>query len=336
MISVALCTYNGERYIEEQLLSIIHQTEKVDEIVVCDDCSVDNTIKRVEQIAVEHPEIKFNINVNEQNFGVTKNFEKAILLCQGDIVFLSDQDDEWYPNKVASIVRWFENNSQKSVVFSNAELINEQGSRYDGKTTFDYFGFTKKQLYYIDKGFALELLCCMPRITGATMAIKRESIRPFAKYATPHIIHDTLLAIEALSNNYLGYISESLMKYRIHHNQEVGIRVFQKLKEKTLFDMHPFSRIICEEFLNIPFFSIEQKLRIEFLKERIDIQNSISGFVLCKYIPKYVCFYGIFAVIFIIKDYEKIFQYRQNKIIDSLKYRCRKLFNRISTTHNID
>src|SRR5574344_1867255 len=153
MISVALCTYNGEKYIEEQLLSIIHQTEKVDEIVVCDDCSVDNTIKKVEHIAVEHPEITFNIKVNEQNLGVTKNFEKAIFLCKGDIVFLSDQDDVWNPNKVASIVQWFEKHPDKSTVFTNAILIDEQGSLYHDKTTFYYFGFTKKQLYYIDKGF---------------------------------------------------------------------------------------------------------------------------------------------------------------------------------------
>lgn len=328
MISVALCTYNGEKYIEEQLLSIIHQTEKVDEIVVCDDCSVDNTIKRVEHIAVEHPEFTFNINVNEQNLGVSKNFEKAIFLCKGDIVFLSDQDDVWNPNKVASIVQWFEKHPDKTTVFTNAILIDEQGSLYHDKTTFYYFGFTKKQLYYIDKGFALELLCCMPRITGATMAIRRETIKPFAKYATPHVIHDTLLAVEALSNNSLGYIPESLMKYRVHHNQEVGIRVFENLKEKTLFDMYPFSRIICEEFLNIPFLSSEQKLRIEFFKERINIQNYICGFVLCKYLRKYVYFYGRFAIVFIIKDYEKIFIYRQQKITDSLKYRCHKLFNR--------
>ena len=128
--SVALCTYNGAKYIEEQIRSILDQTLPVDEIVVCDDGSTDETPQIVEEIAKD-VSVDIHVYRNDNNLGVCANFQKAVDLCQGDIVFLSDQDDIWYPHKVKTIVDWFDNNPNKSVVFSNADLIDY----YD---TFNY------------------------------------------------------------------------------------------------------------------------------------------------------------------------------------------------------
>lgn len=94
MISVAMCTFNGEKYIKEQIESIINQSLVPDEIVICDDCSKDNTINIIKETLANWSG-KANLIINEDNLGYRKNFEKAISLCNGDIIFLSDQDDVW-------------------------------------------------------------------------------------------------------------------------------------------------------------------------------------------------------------------------------------------------
>ena len=106
-ISIAICTYNGVRFVEEQILSILKQDLPVSEIVVCDDGSKDDTMTIVKNISYQYPEIKWNIQQNSSNIGVVKNFEKAIRLCTGDIIFLSDQDDIWYHNKTKVMVDYF-------------------------------------------------------------------------------------------------------------------------------------------------------------------------------------------------------------------------------------
>ena len=106
-ISVALCTYNGEKYLHQQIDSILNQTVPVHEIVVCDDGSNDQTSKILTQYQTKFPEV-FKIHFNTENLRSVKNFEKAISLCTGDIIFLSDQDDIWEENKVEVFIKYFD------------------------------------------------------------------------------------------------------------------------------------------------------------------------------------------------------------------------------------
>ena len=105
-LSVAFIVYNGSNYMEQQLDSILNQTVKVDEIVVCEDNSTDNTKEILEKYNKSNPGL-FKILHNTQNLGSNKNAEKAIQHCTGDIVFLSDQDDEWFDNKVSFLRNFF-------------------------------------------------------------------------------------------------------------------------------------------------------------------------------------------------------------------------------------
>ena len=93
-LSVAMCTYNGSRHLSEQLESIGTQTRLPDELVICDDCSSDDTIRIIERFSASAP-FAVRLEINTQNLGSTKNFEKAIRLCQGDLIALADQDDVW-------------------------------------------------------------------------------------------------------------------------------------------------------------------------------------------------------------------------------------------------
>jgi glycosyltransferase involved in cell wall biosynthesis len=103
-ISVALCTYNGEKYIKEQIISILKQSKRVDEIIISDDNSSDTTLKIVNDL-LSDCDIAHKICTHETNIGVTRNFMECISKCSGDIIFTCDQDDVWKKNKVEKMIK---------------------------------------------------------------------------------------------------------------------------------------------------------------------------------------------------------------------------------------
>lgn len=224
MISVALCTYNGERYIRQQIESILDQTLSVDEIVICDDGSTDHTLSIIESLR-ESTKTDIRIHRNETTLGVCANFQKAVNLCKGDIIFLSDQDDVWHNDKVETIVNYFNHNPQTQVVFSDGQLIDGSGKAISNGTLWRCFGVNSKCLKQIENGFGMEIFAFENRATGATMAIRRnfEYTSSFSRFCIDDILHDGALAMLALTGNRLGHIDKCLIDYRIHGNQECGI-----------------------------------------------------------------------------------------------------------------
>ena len=145
MNSVAMCTYNGEKYIREQLESIIHQTMPPDEIIICDDCSNDRTIDEIRQIMAEW-DGHWKLVQNENNLGYRKNFQKVISLCHGDIIYLSDQDDVWNLHKMELMNQIFVECPEVVTVFHDAELVDESlhvlyPSFWRASLDFDYREF---------------------------------------------------------------------------------------------------------------------------------------------------------------------------------------------------
>lgn len=131
-ISIALATYNGERYIAEQLDSLAAQSRLPDQLIVCDDGSTDMTVAIAEQFATRAP---FHVNVsrNPRNLGYSANFAHAISLCDGDILFLSDQDDVWFADKIATVAQAFEDGSLAEVVI-NDQVLTDESLRHSGLT----------------------------------------------------------------------------------------------------------------------------------------------------------------------------------------------------------
>lgn len=125
-ISVAIAAFNGEKFILELLESIASQTHKVDEIIVCDDCSTDNTIKILDTFKFKHTYLNITIIVNKHRLGVSKNFSKAIKLSKGDLIFLADQDDIWHNNKVQTMLGAFIKGGA-SYIISDMNVINVTG-----------------------------------------------------------------------------------------------------------------------------------------------------------------------------------------------------------------
>lgn len=120
-ISIAMATYNGGKYLREQLDSFLAQTRLPDELVITDDCSTDDTLAIIETFAATAPfEVRWERN--EQNLGYTGNFNKALMKAVGDLVFLSDQDDVWFPEKLERMERYALEDPEALVVMNDAAL----------------------------------------------------------------------------------------------------------------------------------------------------------------------------------------------------------------------
>jgi len=220
-VSVAMCTYNGARFLPEQLESIAAQTRLPDELVICDDGSTDESVEIIRAF-LHHAPFAGRLEINDYNLGSTKNFEKAIGFCQGEIIALADQDDVWLPEKLSSIAGILERDERVGAVFSDAELI-DQHSRPLAKTLWRSNGFNSREQERFVAGQGLEVLLKHSLVTGATMAFRRE-FRSLTLPIPSSQIHDLWIALLITSISHLAPIKTALVRYRKHPAQQIGPR----------------------------------------------------------------------------------------------------------------
>lgn len=225
-ISVAMCTYNGEKYIREQLESIIHQTRKVNEIIISDDGSKDRTLQICDEVLAES-QISYKIIKNKKPLKVMKNFQQAFSLCSKEIIFSCDQDDIWEKNKVEIIVEIFKKKTDIDMVASDATLI-------DGNNNI--MNMSLKEGLDFSMNHQSEILPSLLRtfcITGATMAFRKTFEEKYF-YVSQYWLHDGWLALQAAMNNSFYYCNEKLTRYRLHGNNECGVGDVDILKNENL------------------------------------------------------------------------------------------------------
>src|ERR1700727_745441 len=227
-ISVAMCTYNGATYLREQLESIARQTRLPDELVICDDGSSDSTSEIVEEFArgVSFP-IRFFRNA--QNLGSTRNFEKAIGLCSGDLIALSDQDDIWMPEKLSRQASMMENEPQLGGIFTDGHLVDAQ-SKLRERSLWSRFGFTPNLQTKFRSGDGISILLKKSVVTGATLMIRREGLQSILPIPLSWV-HDGWIAWMLTIYSKLTPLNEPLIAYRVHSNQQVGVPI-ERLREK--------------------------------------------------------------------------------------------------------
>lgn len=195
-ISVALCTYNGEQYIEEQLKSILNQYYRELEIVIVDDCSNDKTVEIISKYAATDSRIK--LFVNDSNLGFNKNFEKALKLTSADYIAISDQDDLWLPEKIGTL---WPSLGDNWLVFSNSSFIGDTpgGQLLQGfKLPPDYRGILLNNY-----------------VTGHTVLINRELLRHAVPFPNSGY-YDWWLGFVAIYHQKINYLPQTLTLYRIH------------------------------------------------------------------------------------------------------------------------
>ena len=215
-VSVAMCTFNGARFVEAQLESILAQSRVPDEIILCDDGSTDGTIDVATKVAQKYPH-KIRIIRNERRLRFCRNFESAVRLATGDIVFLSDQDDVWFPDKVASMLRLFVEDPHMVLVYSDAILTNEE--LQPTGTVFE-----RRKDAQLRKPPTLRQLSQGVAFNGPMMAF-HSRLKPFVIPFSPlslHWAHDHWIAFIAYAVGEIGVIDRPLVYYRRHGTNSGG------------------------------------------------------------------------------------------------------------------
>jgi glycosyltransferase involved in cell wall biosynthesis len=216
-VSVAMCTFNGSSYLREQLESIACQTLSPRELVVCDDHSSDNTIQILREFATTTP-FPVRLYINDSRLGLNKNFERAISLCEGDLIALSDQDDVWYPDKLRKSVRALLARPEAIMVYTNADVVDNE-LRPLGFRTWDAYGFGARERK-VFKGRLFELLLRRRFVAGAATVFRsevRDLILPIPDDFQHN--HDGWIAFLVAACSNVVLLDESLMAWRRHHGQ---------------------------------------------------------------------------------------------------------------------
>lgn len=229
-ISVAICTYNGEKHLREQLDSILTQTLKVDEIIVCDDRSTDKTVEILNDYKEKYPFI-FQIHQNASTLKSVKNFEKAICLCTGDFIFLSDQDDKWVNEKVEEYIMYFNSNPNITTLSSNGYCIDDESMIKEKYALWDIPKFLEEENIPYDYFKLISQILNVA--TGASMAFKKEillDILPFPNVNKFH--HDEWISLISSFQGQYKLLDKKYFYYRLHDNQQVG-GVFYDKNKKT-------------------------------------------------------------------------------------------------------
>jgi glycosyltransferase involved in cell wall biosynthesis len=213
-----MTTYNGERYLRQQLDSILGQTVAPDEIVICDDGSTDGTRELLERYRERHPGL-IKTRLNEKNLGYVKNFYQAIALCSGDLIALSDQDDVWLEDKLE---RMRDAVGESLLVYADSLFVDSSGNSL-GRRESSYFRGKEIPTF---KSLLINNFIC-----GHSCLLRKELVAGVSRFPQ-HIPHDHFFALLALSRNKLAYLDQVLVLYRQHTANTVGGAL--STKKKTL------------------------------------------------------------------------------------------------------
>ncbi|MEC3878249.1 glycosyltransferase family 2 protein [Parapedobacter sp. 10938] len=277
LVSIALCTYNGAAHLKEQLLSILNQRYKNIEVVVVDDASTDDSWSIAKSLltdpALKGPQVR--LYQNERNLGYSKNFERAISLCNGEFIALSDQDDIWNVEKVEKMVAAI---GSHSLIYHDSAYIDEAGNSLH-KYTSDRF-----HMYQGHGARALLLENC---VSGHTCMF-HEKIRNYILPIPAGVFHDWWIAYQSATFGSIVYLPEPLVKYRRHAEnvtftgEKFGRKAQRvlKLSQKRERAINEAIRLkACADFGKNPDRDFVRKLH-DVLKGRIDHWLNFRAFIL--------------------------------------------------------
>ena len=218
-VSVALATYNGARFVEAQLRSILDQVPAPIEVIVSDDGSSDDTLEVVRRVASESA-VPVRI-LDGPRLGVSGNFARAVEAATGDLVAFSDQDDLWHPDRLSRAVAAFEGDPELLLRHGDARLIDADGTPTGG-TLFGHLPVTASELDLIDAGRAFEVYLRRNLATGATTVIHRSLLEAGLPFPAEWV-HDEWLALLAAATGHVSVERAPLIDYRQHGGNEIGV-----------------------------------------------------------------------------------------------------------------
>ncbi len=226
--SVALCTYNGEKFIRQQLDSIAKQTVLPVQVVICDDGSTDSTLQIVRDFIKTAP-FAVELRVNEHNLGVARNFDQAISACHGDMIVLSDQDDLWQPQKLERLRDMLLVNPEAGFACSDAQLIDKH-STLQQRRLWTRWDIAPNALLDLGPERTADYLLRRAHVfTGATLAISA-TLKPHICPIPETWFHDHwICVVSELIGRHGVATQDCLTSYRIHDGQTCGAPKSRKL-----------------------------------------------------------------------------------------------------------
>jgi glycosyltransferase involved in cell wall biosynthesis len=248
LVSVVLCTYNGAKFLEEQLTSIINQTHKKLEIIISDDASTDNTIQVINEYAFrDHRIIVFQ---NTSTIGIKKNFGKVLRLAKGEWIAISDQDDIWVENKIEKLLKC--RTAHSLLIHSyNAEflgtnvsnsIVNRKRKRFSGSNT--------RQLFFYNT------------IYGHTVLLNNKLLQ-LALPFPPVTYYDWWLGIIASIHGTVEVNKESLVLHREHESNFSRVTITDTKASKEYYFKELAAMV--NEFLSIEELNTKDKqLLVEY------------------------------------------------------------------------
>jgi glycosyltransferase involved in cell wall biosynthesis len=223
-ISVALCTHNGEKYLREQLVSILEQSVPVSEIVLSDDASSDDTVQLARSVIAGWGDAAPTLVVlqNQPALGVSANFQQAISACTGELIVLSDQDDVWRRDKLANMVPLFEQRPDLGLLHSDARLVAGDGTPFT-HSLLESLEMRPAEIREIREGSSFQTFIRRNLVTGTTTVI-RSTLVPLAVPFPGEWVHDEWLALIAAATSRTDLVHEKLVDYRQHGSNQIGAR----------------------------------------------------------------------------------------------------------------
>lgn len=223
-VSVALCTYNGERYLEPQLESLALQTEKPAEIVICDDRSTDATVEVASRFIEDHPDLSTVLTINEENLHFSGNFFKAASLCRSDWVAFCDQDDVWHSEKLA-VIHAYLDRGENDLYIHPAAVWDMASSEAPSR-----------QVPLMDTGlYPQKLEACIGSYTlGCCFTVRKSLLDLFPPFWTwneyhmhreqhgAFVGHDMMIFAACWARRSIMLIPETLITYRLHGGNLFG------------------------------------------------------------------------------------------------------------------
>lgn len=238
MISVCLASYNGQNYINIQIDSILNQLSTYDELIIVDDCSSDNTVDIIKNIN----DNRIKLYINKNNIGHVKSFEKALELSNGEIIFLSDQDDFWLNGRIDYMTKLLDASNSALLILTNYYTTNEQ-SVFQNKVMPSFFKKTDRFVNII------RIFTGSSNYYGSMMALKRDLVHlslPFPHFVKAHDLH------LALSANIFGEVIQVNDVYTLRTITGSNLSSSNRsILQKILFRIYLFRSLLSLSFKKI-------------------------------------------------------------------------------------
>ena len=218
LVSIALCVYNGERFLQEQLDTLVNQTYPNIEIVVVDDCSSDSSLEIIKEFASRYSFLK--VIRNDVNLGYVKNFEKALSLCEGEFIALADQDDIWDHDKIRVQTEAIEDHL---LIYHDSQFMDESGKDLDKKMS---------DVINLYSGSQPEVLLFFNCVSGHTCFFRRSLLGEVLPFPTGHF-HDHWIAYVATNLGSIHFIPTCMVRYRQHKTSSTDILNKRKKWDKS-------------------------------------------------------------------------------------------------------